>query len=123
MNLVEVEVLQGEPGAVEHARHGVGGGHQQSFFLAHEVHRGRFGMGEIGLHLEAVRLGPAFAAQQHGRRAVGQRGGVSGRQRALARGLVERQAQRGQLVHRQVGAQVVVLRQAGEGHQQIAVKA
>ncbi len=62
---------------------------------------------------------PFVGGQQAGRGTIGQRRGIAGRQRALARRLVERRLQRRQFLDAGVGAQNVVARHAAETHHQV----
>ena len=78
VDLVEVEVLQGQPLALEHPRDGVGGGHQQPLAAVHVVHRGSLVRRQVGQRLVAVLLGPRLRREQHHRGAVGERRGVAG---------------------------------------------
>ena len=47
MNLVEIEILQGNAGTIQHARYCVCRGNQQTFFLAYEIHRCSFTVCDI----------------------------------------------------------------------------
>jgi hypothetical protein len=122
VDLVDVEVLQGQAIALEHLRHGHGRRHQQAFAM-HEVHRRDVRVAQVGLRLMAVRARPLFAGQQHRSGTVGQRGGVGGGQRAAAGDLVERRLQRGQLFQRGIRAQDVVTLDATERCDQVVEEA
>src|SRR5439155_168566 len=81
VDLVDVEVLQPDAGALEHLRHRVGRRHQQAFGRAGEagiVDRGRRGVREVRLDRDAARARPLLRAEQHARRAVGERRAVAG---------------------------------------------
>ena len=119
VDLVEVEVLQRQAIALQHARHGVGRCHQQAFGAADVVDGGDFVVDEVRLHLPAALLCFVLGRQQHGRRAIGQRRRVAGRHRGLvAEALAEDRLELGQRLDGGVGAQVSVLLDAAErGHQ------
>ncbi len=70
VDLVEVEVLQGQLVALEQPRHRVGGRHQQALALDDVVDRGGFGVDEVRQHGQVVLLGPGLAGEQHARRTV-----------------------------------------------------
>ena len=108
--------------ALEQLGHGPGRGHQQAFAV-HEVHRGHLRVHQVGLDFQVVGLGPVFRGQQRGGSAIGERGGVAGGQRALARGLVEGGLERGEFFRRGVRAQDVVALQAAERHHQVVEEA
>src|SRR5690606_6637685 len=99
MDLVDVEILQGEVVALEHLGHGHGRGHQQALAMD-EVHRRHVRVAQVGQRLVAVGARPLLRGQQHRGGAIGQRGGVGGGQGAAAGGLVERRLERGQLLQR-----------------------
>ena len=99
VDLVEVEVLQGQAVALEHLRHGHGRRHQQAFAVD-EVDRRDVRVAQVAQHFVAVRARPLVRGQQAGGGAVGQRRRVGGGQRAAAGGLVERRLQRRQLLQR-----------------------
>ncbi len=117
VNLVEVEVLQRQAGTREHARHRVGGRHQQAFLFIEEVDCSRFRPRQIREHRQAAFDGPRFAREQHRRCAVGERRRIAGRQRAGV--AIEYRFQAGQLFERQIGAQVVVAREAAIRRHQV----
>ena len=81
VDLVEVEVLQFEPRALEHARDRDGRRHQQALARDEVVGRG-LRVGEVGLHRQTALGRPLLRGEQHGRRAVGERRGVGRGQRA-----------------------------------------
>ena len=54
MDLVEVEVLEADAGLGEHARHRVGGRHEQALVAADVVDRCGLGVGEVREHRQAV---------------------------------------------------------------------
>ena len=110
VDLVQVEVLQGQALAREHPRDGVCGGHEQPLVARDVVDRGGLAVDEPGEGLQAVRRRPLLGAEQHGRGAVGERRGVAGRHRRVL-AAAEDGAQGGELLEGRVGAQVLV---AGE---------
>jgi hypothetical protein len=72
VDFVEVEILQPQIGAFEHARDAVGGRHQQALVArAGKVDGRGLRMHQIGQRLVSVRSGPVFRGQQHRRCAVG----------------------------------------------------
>ncbi len=117
VDLVEVEVLQRQSGARDHAGHRHGGGHQQAFAV-HKVDGRVLRVRDVGEDGQAALGRPLLRGQQHAGRAVGERRGVGcGEGRALA--LVEGRAQRRDLFQADVVAQVVVAIDAGEGDDEI----
>ena len=122
MDLVEVEVAELQLVAVQQLRHRVGGGHQQALVAADVVDGGRRDVRQVGEHRDVVGLGPLLAGQQHRGGAVGQRGRVArGHGGALA--LAEHRLELGELVHRAVRAQVLVLGHALERGDQVVEEA
>ena len=96
VDLVDVEVLQLEPGAVEHARHRVGRRHQHAFLRPAMPTKSTAAVSVMAkecLHRDVARLRPFFGRQQHARGAVGERRAVAGGERAGG-AAVERGAQR-----------------------------
>src|SRR2546422_11525245 len=125
VDLVDVEVLQSDAGALEHLRHRVGRGHQHAFARAGEagiVDGGRRGVREIRLDRDAARARPLLRAEQHARGAVGERSAVAGGERAGA-AAVERGLEGGELLDARVGADVVVGLQSAERKHEVGVKA
>ena len=124
MDLVVVEVLQGEAVAGQQPRHGVGGGHEQAvrvapFLAVDEVHGGGLGVHEVGADGQLVLGRPLLAGQQHRGGAVGERGGVAGRHGGLGAvglgvALAEDGLELAQLLLGGVGPHVVVA-----GHAQV----
>ena len=122
VDLVDVEVLQGQAVALEHLRHRDGRCHQQAFAM-HEVHCRHVCVTQVGLRLMAMRARPLFAGQQYRSGTVGQRGGVGGGERATPGNLVERRLQRRQLFQRGIRAQDVVALDATERCDQVVEEA
>ncbi|MNS76615.1 hypothetical protein D3C72_1101680 [compost metagenome] len=122
VDLVDVEVLQGQAVALEHLRHGHGRCHQQAFAV-HEIDGRHVCVAQVGLRFVAMRPRPLFAGQQYGSGAIGQRGGIGSSQGAAAGHLVEGRLQRGQLLQRSVGAQDVVALDAAERCDQVVEEA
>ena len=121
VDLVEVEVLQREAGAVEHARHRVGGRHQQALALVDVVDRRRLPVDEPGEHGQVALLGPLLAGQQHGRGAVAERRRVGGGHRPVL--AAEDGAELGQLLRRGVRTQVLVALEAEVGGDEVVDEA
>ncbi len=121
MDLVEVEVLQREPVALQHPRDGVRRGHQQALVAVDVVDRGGLGVDEVRQHRQAALLGPLLTGEQHGRGAVGQRGAVAGRHGG-GRSLAEDRLEGGELLDRRVGAQVVVALDPTERGDQVVLE-
>ena len=122
VDLVEVEVLQGElvpfqqPGQRVHRRH------QQPVVLAvavHVVHRAGLGVHQVGQHRQPVLGRPLVRAEQHRRGAVGQRGRVARGHRWLRQVLAEHRLELGQLLRGGVRPQVLVPGQAQERGDQV----
>lgn len=112
VNLEEVEVLHGQPGALQHARHGVRGRHQQPVLAVHVVHGGRLVQRQVGQRFQAVGPGPLLARQEHGGGAVGERCRIARGHRRVGVAGAEHRLQRGEFLHRGAGAQVLVAFQA-----------
>ncbi|MND97938.1 hypothetical protein D3C80_902720 [compost metagenome] len=120
MDFVVVKVLQRQAIACQQARHGIHRRHQQPFAPRDKIHRSGFAIDQIGKHLQPLLLRPRFAAQQHQRSTIGQRRGITRRQRALP-AAVKGWLEPGQLLKAQVGAQVVVPHQRKKRRQQVVL--
>ncbi len=118
VDLVEVEVLQRQAVALQHARDGVCRRHEQALGATDVVDGGNFVVDEVRLHLPAALLGFLLGRQQHRRCTVGQRRRVAGRHRGfVAEALAEDRLELGERLDSGVGAQVGVLLDAAErGH-------
>ena len=121
VDLVVVEVLEGEAGAVEHPRHRVGRCHQQAFALVDVVDGGGLGLGEVGEDRQVVRLRPLLAGEEHRGGAVGERGRIGRRHRPL--GAAEDRFQLGELLRAGVGTQVAVAVEAEVGGEEVLEEA
>ena len=124
VNLVDVEVLQRDAGAIEHRRHGVGRRHQQALRRtvdAGEIDRRDRPVRQIRLHREPARLGPRVGREQHAGRAVGQRRAVARGERARGAPVVHR-LQRRELVG-VVSARTLLSRsRPRERHDQVVIE-
>ena len=121
VDLVVVEVLQGQAGAVEHPRHRVGGRHQQAFALVDVVDGGGLRLGDVGEDRQAALFRPLLGGEQDGRGAVGERRRVGRGHRPL--GAAEDRLQLRQLLQAGVGAQVLVAVEPDVGGHQVVEEA
>jgi hypothetical protein len=83
VDLVEVEVSQGESEPVEHSRHRVGGRHQEALALVHVVDGRGLSIDEVGEDRQVALLRPLLAGEQDRRGAVAERGRVGRGHRPL----------------------------------------
>ncbi|MNE25986.1 hypothetical protein D3C80_1193350 [compost metagenome] len=120
VDLVVIEVLQGQAIARQQAWHGIHRGHQQPFAAGDEIHRSGFAIDQVSQHLKPLLRSPFFSAQQHHRGPVGEWCGITRRQRALATA-VEGGLELGQLLEGQVGTQIVVPCQRQKRCQQVVL--
>jgi hypothetical protein len=118
VDLVEVEVLERQAGALEQPRHGVDGRHQQALVAVHVVDGGRLGVRQVREHGQAALLRPGVAAQQCHGGAVRQRGRVARRHRVAEHGL-----ELAELVGARVRAQVLVALEAEVGGDEVVEEA
>ena len=121
VDLVVIEVLQGQAGIAQHGRDRQGRCHQQAFAATGKVHGPSLAVGQIGQHRQLAAGRKGLAAQQDGGGAIGQRGAVAGGQRAGG-AAVKGRLEFGQFGHRGVGAHVVVLGQTQIRHDQVFMK-
>ena len=122
MDLVEVEVLQGEAVAREQPRDGVRRRHQQPLVPVHEVDGGGLVVDQERQRLEPAFGGPVLRGEQDGGRTVRERRGVAGRhRRALA--LAEDRLELGERLDRRVGTQVLVALQPAERRELVVEEA
>ena len=121
VDLVEVEVLQRQAGAVEHRRHRVGGCHQQPFALVDVVDGRGLALGDVGEDRQAALCRPLLGGQQHRRGAVAERGRVGRGHRPV--GAAEDRLQLRQLLEAGVRAQVLVALEAQVGGDQVVEEA
>ena len=119
VDLVEVEVRQGETIAGQQSGDGIGGCHQQTVRSVDIVDRRRLGVNEVRQRVQRMRLRPFLGRQESHRSAVGQRGGVTGRHRRVAALHPEHRLEGGELAWRGVGAQIVVPVQTQEWRHQV----
>ncbi len=118
VDLVEIEVLEGQAVSLEHPRHRVGGRHQEALLLADVVDRGDLGVDEARLRRDAVRRRPLLGAEKDGGGAVGERGRVAGGHRAAL--AAEDGLELAQALGGRVGPQVAVALEAQiRGHEVI----
>ncbi len=116
VDLVEVEVAEREPVAREQARDGVRGGHEQALVAVHEVDGRGLRVHDACEQRQVALARPLGRGEEDGRRAVGERGRVArrhGRRDALE-ALAVHGLERGELLERRVGAQVVVAHETAE---------
>ena len=118
MDLVQVEVLQRQAGALEQPRHGVDRRHQQAVLAVDVVDRGGLGVGEVREHRQLALLGPIVVGEEHDGGAVGQRRRVGRGHRVAEHGL-----ELGELVGARVGAQVLVALQPQVGRDEVVEEA
>ena len=107
VDLVEVEVLQRQAGALEQPRDGVHGRHQQPLVAVDVVDRRGLGVREVGEHRQVALGRPLVAGEQHQRGAVGQRRRVARRHR-----VAEHRLELRELVGARVRPQVLVALEA-----------
>ena len=128
MNLVEVEVLQGEVVALQQARDGVGRCHEQAVRAVDEVDSGGLGVYEECTRLEVVLGGPLLGAEEGDRGAVGQWRGIARRHGGLGAvllrvALAEDRLELGQGLQGGVRAQVGIAVDAEEAGGQVGEEA
>jgi hypothetical protein len=126
VDLVVVEILQGQAAAGQHPGHRVRRGHQQALVAVHEVDRGGLAVGEVGQHRQRVCPRPFLGCQQHGGRAIGEGRRVAGGHRGVARfraAGAEDRLELGEPVQAGVGAQVLVAGQPQIGRDQVVEEA
>ena len=126
MDLVEVEVLQGQAVGVQQLGHRVSGGHEQALVAVHVVHGGAARVDHAGERGQAVLGGPLRAAHQHGGGAIGERGRVAGghaRLGDLRRLHAEDGLEGAELLERRIGTQVLIAREATVAGDQVVEEA
>ena len=108
VNLDQVDLSEAQAASLEKARHDDAGGHQQSLTRINgAVPHGA----DEGKRFAAFRRRAVLAYQQHGRSAIGDRRGVTGRDRAAR---VEGGLQVGQGIHRRFDSRPRVVLDASE---------
>ena len=118
MDLDEVEVRESETMPGQQRRHGKDRRREQAIRSVDVVDGRGLPVDEPRERGDAVGRSPISARQQHGRGAVGERGGVAGRHRgALAS--AENRCERSEFLHGRVGTEVTVARQPEVGGHQI----
>ncbi len=110
--------------AGQQARHGERGRHQQPVLAVDKVDGGGLAVEHGGQLGQVVGVGPVLGGEQHGGRAVGERGGVAGRHRRLGpEVLAEDRLEAGELLQRRVRAEVGVLAEPAVRGEQLVEEA